>query len=128
MSHFQKQILSCLLVFVLLYSSCALLSYHHTRSLREILSLCDRLPSSLHGQEDALLKASELEEKLKKAGTSLAFFVNYEQLNTAYLAAATLKSAAEQKDEREYARAAVALKEAIGTLLRAEGLSLEGLI
>ena len=74
------------------------------------------------------MKASELEEKLTKAGTSLAFFVNYEQLNTAYLAAATLKSAAEQKDEREYARAAVALKEAIGTLLRAEGLSLEGLI
>ncbi len=128
MSYFQKQLFCCILSLLLILSSCTLLSFHYKKELGDLQALCRALPRDLSDKERVYREVVFLEDNLKKAGTSLAFFINYDQLNSAYLAAATLKRAVLQGDEREYARAAVCLDEAIGTLLRFEAFSLKTLI
>ena len=128
MIFFKRQLISCILALLFIFSSCTLLSRYHRNVLHDLIALCRDLPVLAESEDSAVKKAEDLEKKLKKAGTSLAFFVNYSDLNEAYLCAANLKYAAQQGNDLEYDRARIALSEALDTLLRAETLSIKTLI
>ena len=96
--------------------------------LYELTDLCRALPEDLSDRSKVLQGTKVLEQKLKKAGASLAFFMDYEDINEAYLCAASLRYAAQKGDELEYHRTRIALLEALDTLLRFETLSLETII
>ena len=117
------------LALILLIFSCTLtISLYQNQKVRELKVLCDELPEELSDNREIFTKISVIEEKLKKAGTSLAFFTHYEQLNEANLACAQLRSAAEGRSADRYALALVELKEALGTLSRNDSFSLEVII
>ena len=128
MKHFVRQITVCILLLTLIFSFVSTLSFYHCRKINELQTTCAHLPTSLENDAATLDRIAELEDQLKKAGTSLAFFTHYEQLNTAYLAAASLRTAAESGDAGQYGRALCELKEALGTLLRNERPSFEAVI
>lgn len=125
MSYFQKQLFCCILSLLLILSSCTLLSFHYKKELGDLQALCRALPRDLSDKERVYREVVFLEDNLKKAGTSLAFFTHYEQLNAAYLAADTLRASIENGSGAQYGRALCELREALGTLERNERLSLE---
>ena len=128
MKHFVFQLTCCLVLLALIFSSTVLLSLHHQKEIKALQDLCGELPETLQDGDLTLQKALSLEQKLKKAGTSLAFFTHYEQLNAAYLAASSLCAAIRCNSAGQYSLALCRLKEALGTLSRNESFSLEVLI
>ncbi|MBQ8236138.1 MAG: hypothetical protein IJZ37_05600 [Clostridia bacterium] len=126
MTHFQKQFTFSILSFLLIFALCGFLSVFHQNKINALLDLCGNLPPTL-GKNPAELSESVriIEVKLKKAGTSLAFFMHYEHLNEAFFAAAALRTSVETGDELTYPQAVVRLREALETLLRLEKPSLE---
>ena len=126
MNHFQKQLIFSILSFLLIFTLCGFLSIFYQKKIDDLLALCNDLPPTLSENRDQLSQSvNTIELHLKKAGTSLAFFIDYKYLNDAFLAAATLRSAVACNDERTYCQAVVKLREALETLLRLEKPSFE---
>jgi 2-methylisocitrate lyase-like PEP mutase family enzyme len=125
MKHFVIQLTVCSSLLLLIFCAVALLSNYQYQRIHEIRTMCEELPATLENEKETLKQTMLLEEKLKKAGTSLAFFTHYEQLNAAYLAADTLRASIENGSGAQYGRALCELREALGTLERNERLSLE---
>lgn len=126
MNHFQKQFTFSILSFLLIFTFCAILSDYHQSQIDDLLDLCNNLPPTLDEHSEKIPETVKIiEAKLKKAGTSLAFFMHYEHLNEAFLAAASLRSCVEAHDGRAYHQSVVELREALQTMLRLEKPSLE---
>jgi hypothetical protein len=123
--HIAVELLLLLTIFVAAFA----LSFYHGRTIESLKALSESFPTELPKEDGQLLEqVTEFEKQLKKAGTSLAFFTHYEQLNEAYLSCSLLRCAVETRSKEQYSRALVELKEALGTLLRNDSLSVEAII
>ncbi len=121
----------CLIISVFLLSFCC--SFHAQNAVRSLREQILLFPSE--EAFDELLKsgdiselqeqASKIEAQLKKAGTSLAFFINYNSLSQAYTASASFTAAVTSKEAADYGIAKRTLLEALDNIERPEKLTWE---
>ena len=111
---------------LLLLGLCFTLSNYAERELAVVRTMLEKLPESLTDDRTAAEAiARRVEEQLKKAEVSLAFFIPYDDLNRAQIAAAAFSSALCGDERSEIERSLRALCESLESLRRINELSFE---